>query len=59
MANEQHKEIKVRYVIKQSRKELSLDEQMRGLPFQCDTVDEFVNMLKREENNPKWADIFE
>lgn len=51
-------EPKINYIIKEGRQALSLDDQMKGLPFMC-SIDAFVALLKREGGSSEWADIFE
>ena len=53
------KEPKFNYIIKDGRQALSLDDQMKGLPFMCNSIDAFVALLKREGGSSEWADIFE
>lgn len=52
-------EPKMNYIIKEGRQALSLDDQMKGLPFMCNSIDAFVALLKREGGSSEWADIFE
>lgn len=53
------KEPKFNYIIKEGRQALSLDDQMKGLPFMYNSIDAFVALLKREGGSSEWADIFE
>lgn len=52
-------EPKINYIIKEGRQALSLDDQMKGLPFNCNSIDAFVSLLKREGGSNEWADIFD
>lgn len=52
-------EPKMNYIIKEGRQALSLDDQMKGLPFMCNSIDAFVALLKREGGSSEWADIFD
>lgn len=53
------KEVKFQYKIKEGRQDLSLDDQIKGLPFMCNNISEFVSMLQREGGSQEWADIFD
>ena len=53
------KEVKFQYKIKEGRQDLSLDDQIKGLPFMRNNISEFVSMLQREGGSQEWADIFD